>query len=96
MDARLIKDERVPLAENAFVRIRIWDVPEPVDPSTHYYKYSLAYVVNQICVIRFDNERGKGDHIHFGDIERNYAFTTYQQLLNDFWREVRAWNNKPQ
>ena len=35
--------------------------------STHDYKYALAYVVAGQCVIRYDNEAGKGDHKHFGD-----------------------------
>jgi hypothetical protein len=95
MGARLVTEERVPIAENAFVRIRIWEIPEPVDPSTHYYKYSLAYVVNQQCVVRFDNERGKGDHMHVDNIEQNYAFISYDRLILDFWGEVDAWNNQP-
>ena len=29
-------------------------------------KYSLAYVVEGECVLRYDNEAGKGDHIRLG------------------------------
>jgi hypothetical protein len=34
--------------------------------------------------MRFDNEAGKGDHVHRGDTENAYAFTTVDQLLADF------------
>ncbi|TLZ12398.1 MAG: hypothetical protein E6K34_17835 [Gammaproteobacteria bacterium] len=27
----------------------------------------LAYIANQHCVLRFDNEAGKGDHEHVGE-----------------------------
>ena len=55
------------------------------------FKYALAYVVQGACVLRFDNEAGKGDHLHLGDTEKPYRFTTPEQLLADFWKEVDAW-----
>ncbi|MCG5072158.1 toxin-antitoxin system TumE family protein [Paraburkholderia tagetis] len=47
----------------------------------HPYKYNLAYIVRGVCVLRYDNERGKGDHKHLGAAEMAYAFTTPEQLL---------------
>jgi hypothetical protein len=38
-------------------------VPRSVRTSGHEFKYSLAYVVEGECVLRYDNEAGKGDHI---------------------------------
>jgi hypothetical protein len=53
-----------------------------------------AFVVDEICVLRFDNEAGKGDHKHVGETEMPYRFTSLVQLVADFWREVEAWNPK--
>jgi hypothetical protein len=88
MKARLLLDERQLLAPDAFVALRIWQVPRNVRGSAHDYKYSLAYVVNGVCLLRYDNEAGKGDHRHFADREVPYRFTTAAQLLADFWEDV--------
>jgi hypothetical protein len=47
--------------------------------------------VKGTCVLRYDNEAGKGDHKHVGTIETGYRFTTPAQLLADFWRDVDQW-----
>lgn len=41
--------------------------------------------------IRYDNERGKGDHRHFGEQEEDYAFTSIEKLLADFQSDVERW-----
>jgi Family of unknown function (DUF6516) len=66
-------------------------VPSPVPGSTHDLKYALAYVVSDICVLRYDNEAGKGDHRHIGDVEQGYSFKTMATLLADFWHDVDQW-----
>jgi len=43
------------------------------------------------CVLRYDNEAGKGDHRHAGKTERPYRFTAPAQLLADFWADIRNW-----
>ncbi len=83
--------ERHQLGADAFAELRIWRTPQPVRGSAHRYKYSLAYVVAEVCVLRYDNEAGKGDHKHIGDIETPYRFTTPEQLLADFWLDVDQW-----
>ena len=64
-------------------------MPESVPPSDHGLKYSLFYGYPGRRLVAFDNERGKGDHRHLGDLERPYAFTTVRQLVEDFLAEVR-------
>jgi hypothetical protein len=91
MNAELLLRERYRIRADAFVELRIWRVPGPVRGSTHDYKYALAYVVAGQCVIRYDNEAGKGDHKHFGDMGKPYAFTTPAKLLADFWFDVDQW-----
>ena len=82
---------RVVLAADAFAEIVVWRVGEPVPPSGHPFKYRLAYVVRGECVVRYDNERGKGDHRHVGGEESAYGFTTLEALLADFERDVADW-----
>ena len=38
----------------------------------------------------YDNERGKGDHRHSEGAETSYEFTSVEQLMVDFWSDVRA------
>jgi hypothetical protein len=85
---------RVVVAPDAFVEVVIWQVPEPVLPSTHLFKYRLAYVVEERCVLRYDNERDKGDHRHTEGTEQPYAFSTPDQLMADFEADVARWNHE--
>lgn len=91
MKAEALAQERHVLAEDAFVEIVIWRVPRPVKGSTHGFKYRLALVVAGNCVLRYDNETGKGDHRHVDDVETAYSFSSYEQLLTDFWADVDRW-----
>jgi hypothetical protein len=94
MKAVALVRRRVVVAADAFVEVVIWQVPEPVPPSTHLFKYSLAYIVEQRCVLRYDNERGKGDHRHTETVEEPYAFSTPDQLMADFESDVARWNRE--
>lgn len=85
---------RVVLAVDAFVEVAIWRVPRPVAPSGHEFEYRLAYVVAGRCVLRYDNERDKGDHRHVGTIEIPYAFSTPEQLMADFNADIERWNHE--
>jgi len=58
------------------------------------FKYRLAFVVDGICVLRYDNEAGKGDHRHVGADESAYTFTTIDQLLADFWADIDGWEKR--
>ena len=51
-------------------------------------------LVDGECVLRFDNETGKGDHRHFGGKEGHYAFSTPEKLIADFQRDITRWNNE--
>ncbi len=91
MRAEPLLDERRVVAEGMFVELVIWQVPSSVSGSRHDFKYRLALVVNGECVMRYDNEAGKGDHKHLGGEQVPYPFTTLAQLLDDFWRDVDDW-----
>ena len=40
---------------------------------------------------QYDNEHGKGDHRHTGAVESPYHFTSPEQLIADFWRDIDEW-----
>ena len=94
MKATPLLNERHQLGSEAFVELRVWRLPKPVPGSAHNLKYALAYVVSGKCVLRYDNEAGKGDHRHIGAKEMAYAFTTPEKLLSDFWKDVNKWRPK--
>lgn len=72
------------MADGAIIELVVWRVPAPVSPSRHRFKYRVAYVVDGRRVIGFDNERGKGDHMHVGRAEAPYMFSTVEALIEDF------------
>lgn len=94
MKAVALVRRRVVLATDAFAEVVIWSVPRPVSPSAHDFKYRLAYVVAGKCVIRYDNERGKGDHWHIGTMEAPYVFSTPDQLMADFNAAIARWDHE--
>jgi hypothetical protein len=67
MKGELLLDERHVLDVGTFVEIVIWQLPRPARGSLHRFKYRLALVVDGVCVLRYDNEAGKGDHRHIRD-----------------------------
>jgi hypothetical protein len=77
--------------DGAIVEIVIWELSEPVPPSTHRFKYRLFFGTAGSRWIGYDNERGKGDHRHIGEDEEDYVFSTVEQLLKDFRRDVESW-----
>lgn len=90
--ARLLLHERVVVDGAAFAEIKIWEVPRPVQGSVHTLKYSLSFIVDGVCILRYDNEAGKGDHRHdAGGKELPYAFRSAGALIEDFWKDVDAW-----
>ena len=87
-------DERHVLDAAMFIELVIWRLPKPMRGSRHRFKYRLALVHNGICVLRYDNELGKGDHRHIRDLEGPYRFTGPDTLLADFWNDVEQWRRR--
>ena len=92
MKASLLIRDRIALSDDAFVEVVVWKLPKPLAGSTHVFKYRLALVVNNICVMRYDNEAGKGDHKHLGETEVDYAFSGIDRLQADFWSDLARWS----
>jgi hypothetical protein len=85
---------RIAYSESAFAELVLWRLPPAIKGSPHDFKYRLAYVVRGECVLRYDNEVGKGDHRHFGGQESVYVFSTPDQLIADFQNDIARWNHE--
>ena len=75
--------------DGAIVELKIWQVPQPIVGSRHGLKYSLFYGQGGRRLVGYDNEAGKGDHRHLGDVEQPYDFTTIDRLVADFLADVQ-------
>ena len=77
--------------DGSIVEIVIWELPEPLSPSRHRYKYCLYFGAAGVSRIRDDNERGKGDHRYVRGREEDDTFTSVEQRLADFQSDVERW-----
>lgn len=94
MKAKLLVRQRTIVSERAFADMVIWDVPEPLVGSKHGFKYRLAFVVDGTCVLRYDNEAGKGDHRHLNGQENDYEFVSPRQLASDFFADIERYRHE--
>lgn len=85
---------RIVYSTTAFAELVLWQLPKPLAGCTHRFKYRLAYVVHGTCVLRYDNETGKGDHRHYDKKERAYAFSDPDKLIADFQANIARWNHE--
>ncbi|GHT93212.1 hypothetical protein AGMMS49545_12070 [Betaproteobacteria bacterium] len=94
MKATLILKDRGQISATLFYETTVWRVPNPVEPASHLFKYSLVLIENGVRVIGFDNERGKGDHLHKDGVESQYQFVSIEKLVDDFFAEVETWKER--
>jgi hypothetical protein len=94
MKATELFRQRIVYAENKFAELVLWRLPKPLAGSEHSFKYRLAYVVNEVCVLRYDNEAGKGDHRHWNGEESEYTFLDPEKLLADFQSDIARWDDE--
>ena len=87
--AQLVIKDRIRKGRILIERV-VWTVPISVNGCSHHFKYRLYCGLNGATVVRYDNESGKGDHRHLGEVERQrpYLFTTLEQLVIDFEADV--------
>ena len=94
MKAKQLVRQRVEISASRFAELVIWQLPEPLAGSVHRYKYRPAYVVAGECVIRYDNEAGKGDHRYLEVKEVDYQFKSPRQLMADFFNDIQRYNHE--
>ncbi|MET3853685.1 DUF6516 family protein [Rhizobium sp. OAE497] len=88
MKAERVIRERIVFGDGAILEMKVWRVPVQVPGSRHMLKYSLFYGSPGERLIGYDNERGKGDHRHYGEREEAYTFVSIEQTLLDFQADV--------
>ena len=86
--ATLLFEDRTVYPDGATLEMRIWRLPESDDERPHGLKYSLFYGRAGQRIIGYDNERGKGDHRHYGNREEPDEFSTPEQMVADFLDDV--------
>lgn len=88
--AELIVRHKEVTADGFVIEAVVWKLPKPLAGCFHPFKYRLYFgTAEGGCIVRYDNERGKGDHRHVGEREELYRFTTVRALMVDFRRDVR-------
>ena len=70
--------------DDVTVEMVIWALPAQTPDRPHGLKYRLYCGKDGRCVVRYDNETGKGDHRHYGRREETYEFESVDKLLADF------------
>jgi hypothetical protein len=89
MKARLLYS--IKETQGGFIRqLIVWHLQKPVEGCTHLFKYRFFFGTDEgVCLVRYDNERGKGDHRHSADKEQPYSFQGVKQLLSDFDLDIK-------
>lgn len=89
MDATLILRDKQTLPSGVIIERVVWQLPAPEPRRSHGLKYRLFCGLGGMCLVRYDNEAGKGDHRHYGEQEEPYEFVSLERLLIDFAADVR-------
>jgi hypothetical protein len=89
MPARLIYREKFMYADGAIREMVLWQLPEKTADKPYGLKYRLyCGFPDGTCLVRYDNETGKGDHRHRGGREEAYQFNDVETLVADFLQDI--------
>lgn len=94
MKAKLLFKDKYIYKDGAIREIVIWRLPEVDSERLHGLKYTLFYGFPNQCLIRYDNEQGKGDHRHYSNSEEAYTFESVSQLMKDFKTDIEKLRGK--
>lgn len=81
--------EKIVRDDGAVVELVIWQLPRATSERPHALKYRLYFGRGGKCLVRYDNESGKGDHRHVRGKETPYRFVSLAKLRRDFELDVR-------
>ncbi len=88
MDAVLLYRDKYIYQDGAIREMVIWQLVEADSQRPHGLKYRLFYGYPSRCLVRYDNERGKGDHRHYHEREEMYEWVSITQLVVDFMADI--------
>lgn len=90
MKARLIYREKFIYEDGAIREMVLWQLPRSFTEKPFALKYRLFYgLPDGTCIVRYDNETGKGDHRHIGGEEEAYHFQSVEILVADFLEDIQ-------
>ena len=89
--ATLLFHEKVVRTDGSIIELIIWRLPRTTPDRRHGLKYRLYYGRAGKCLVRYDNESGKGDHRHVRGHEESYRFVSVAKLLRDFEADIRKY-----
>lgn len=92
--AALVLDEKVVLADGAIMELVIWRLPRATPDRPHGLKYRLYFGRAGKCLVRYDNESGKGDHRHIRGREQSYRFISVARLRQDFEADIKKYGGR--
>ena len=87
--AVLVLHEKVVRGDGAIVELVIWQLPRATPERPHALKYRLYFGRGGKCLVRYDNETGKGDHRHLRGKESPYHFVSVAKLRRDFESDMK-------
>ena len=89
MKAKLLYREKNQLEDGSILELVLWELPAKTKDRPHALKYRLYFGDSKgNCLVRYDNESGKGDHKHIKNKEVAYQFVDRDTLFEDFYRDV--------
>lgn len=88
MQAIRIIDSKQVWPDGTIVQMVVWQLPQPSRERPHGFKYRLYCGRRGTCLVRYDNETGKGDHKHLGERELGYRFESLSRLIQDFRADI--------
>ena len=87
--AKLVVKDKIKFADGFIAEFVLWKLPANTLDRPHGYKYRLYYGDSKgNCLVRYDNEAGKGDHKHINNKELSYRFVDIDTLFIDFERDI--------
>ncbi len=90
MKANLIYSEKYIYNDGSIREMVLWQLPDKTSDRPHGFKYRLFYGPSDgTCLVRYDNETGKGDHRHFQGHEEIYQFKNVENLVADFLADIQ-------
>jgi hypothetical protein len=90
MDVTLLFQQKE--SKDGYIReMVVWSLGNPVPGCRHLFKFRLYFGTdNGECLVRYDNERGKGDHKHIRGTEFPYIFRTLEATFTDFLADIET------
>ena len=92
--AILVLHEKSVREDGAIVELVVWQLPRPTPDRPHALKYRLYFGRGGKCLVRYDNESGKGDHRHVRSKETPYRFVSLAKLRRDFESDIRKYGGE--